>query len=187
MHWYLNLAGLGLTTIAAAVMYFFPPVVTVYTAKRERVAVWVHNAGEEGERVAARQRWVSKAALVLLAFGFLLQFCSAFLSFPHVQEANRASPTVPTPPPAECATARNAKECFDILEKAGKNPFDAYGYVGAEPVYGGQGGAKVPPCKSGATRCKPWERDWGEGGVPPGTVVTDDGTIAEAPASKTAR
>jgi hypothetical protein len=48
-------------------------------------------------------------------------------------------------PVAECASARNADECADILGKAGKNPFDAYGVVGAEPVYGGQNEAPTPP------------------------------------------
>lgn len=39
-----------------------------------------------------------------------------------------------TPPP-ECALAKTAKECADILERAGKNPLDAYGTEGCEPVY----------------------------------------------------
>jgi hypothetical protein len=38
-------------------------------------------------------------------------------------------------PPSDCATASSAQECADILEKAGKNPFDAFGYNGNEPVY----------------------------------------------------
>lgn len=41
----------------------------------------------------------------------------------------------PVEPPAECGSARNANECADILRKAGKNPFDAFGTVGHEPVY----------------------------------------------------
>jgi hypothetical protein len=45
-------------------------------------------------------------------------------------------PAAAVKPPPECATAKNAQECFDTLTKLGKNPFDAFGYVGAEPVYG---------------------------------------------------
>ncbi len=39
MHWQwiLNVIGLAITTIAACLMFFFPPVVTVYTDKGERV------------------------------------------------------------------------------------------------------------------------------------------------------
>jgi hypothetical protein len=46
--------------------------------------------------------------------------------------------TARTKPPAECATAKNAEECADTLKKLGKNPFDAFGSVGSEPVYGEQ-------------------------------------------------
>jgi hypothetical protein len=34
-------------------------------------------------------------------------------------------------PPAKCATAMDADQCADILTKAGKNPFDAHGFVGS--------------------------------------------------------
>ena len=57
-------------------------------------------------------------------------------------------------PPPECAAARNAQECADILSKLGKNPFDAFGAVGAEPVYG-QNQTPAPPSKNGATTCQP--------------------------------
>jgi hypothetical protein len=39
-------------------------------------------------------------------------------------------------PPAECATAKNAGECAETLKKLGKSPFDAFGSIGSEPVYG---------------------------------------------------
>jgi hypothetical protein len=39
-----------------------------------------------------------------------------------------------TPPP-ECALAKTAEECADILGHAGKNPFGAYGTEGCAPVY----------------------------------------------------
>jgi hypothetical protein len=47
-------------------------------------------------------------------------------------------PIARTKPPAECATAKNAEECADTLRKLGKNPFDAFGSVGSEPLYGVQ-------------------------------------------------
>jgi hypothetical protein len=34
---------------------------------------------------------------------------------------------------------------------------------------------KAPPCLNGATECKPWERDWKDGPVGRGTVVTKQG------------
>jgi hypothetical protein len=43
-----------------------------------------------------------------------------------------------TKPPTECAAANNATECAEILKKLGKNPFEAFGFVGREPVYNGQ-------------------------------------------------
>ena len=60
-------------------------------------------------------------------------------------------------PPPECASAKNANECADILKKLGKNPFDAFDYVdGRAPVYGGQN--ETPP----AQRPFPWNYiyDW---------------------------
>jgi len=38
-------------------------------------------------------------------------------------------------PPRGCEAARNANECFDLLKKAGRNPFDAFGFRGSEPLY----------------------------------------------------
>lgn len=38
-------------------------------------------------------------------------------------------------PPSQCASAKNAKECANILSRLGKNSFDAFGTVGCEPVY----------------------------------------------------
>src|SRR5208282_4569559 len=84
-------------------------------------------------------------------------------------------------PPPECASAKNANECADILKKLGKNPFVAFGYVGREPVYGGQNETPTPPCKSGAPSCNPWERDWSNTSLPPGTIVTDQGAILPPP------
>jgi hypothetical protein len=49
--------------------------------------------------------------------------------------ATRGVTGVGTSPPTACGSARNAKECAKILEKAGNNPFAAFGTVGHEPVY----------------------------------------------------
>jgi hypothetical protein len=38
-------------------------------------------------------------------------------------------------PPPECAQAKTAKECGEILSRAGRNYFEAYGYEGCEPKY----------------------------------------------------
>lgn len=76
--WWLNVVGLGINTVAAGLMYFFPPAITLYTAKGEGAVTWVTNPTEEGKRKGAQQRRWSRAALFLLGFGFLLQFLSAF-------------------------------------------------------------------------------------------------------------
>lgn len=54
---------------------------------------------------------------------------------PHRTRRNAAGDQVS--PPAACSAARTANECAKILEKEGKNPFDAFGTVGHEPVYPG--------------------------------------------------
>jgi hypothetical protein len=42
---------------------------------------------------------------------------------------------------------------------------------------------KAPPCKDGLQTCKPWERDWGNTRLKPGSLITDQGAIIE-PAAK---
>jgi len=79
-----------------------------------------------------------------------------------------------TPPP-ECSSASNATDCANILSKLGRNPFDAFGYVGCEPVYG-NAAVHAPPCKNGAATCQPWEREW-RGRPPVGSIVTDKGIV----------
>jgi hypothetical protein len=65
----------------------------------------------------------------------------------------------------------------DIAEPPVQTTKSSHRGVGVEPSDRGQVEPKAPPCKSGAVRCKPWERDWSKSDLPPGTVVTDDGTI----------
>ena len=45
------------------------------------------------------------------------------------------SPIMATKPPAECIKASNAIACARTLEKLRKNPLEAFGYVGSEPLY----------------------------------------------------
>jgi hypothetical protein len=40
------------------------------------------------------------------------------------------------------------------------DPAAAYGTPGNEPVYTGVSEIELPPCKSGAENCEPWERMW---------------------------
>jgi hypothetical protein len=85
-----------------------------------------------------------------------------------------------TRPPFQCAAAKNAEECANILTKLGKNPFDAFGSTGNEPVYGG---TSAPPCKNGEATCEPWERDWHSTPLAPGSVVTPQGIVYAPPAN----
>lgn len=78
--WWLNVIGLGMNTVAAVFMYFCPPMVTQHTAKGEGVVTWVAAPTEEGKRKGVWQRRCSKAALLLLGCGFLLQLLSAVFS-----------------------------------------------------------------------------------------------------------
>jgi hypothetical protein len=41
-------------------------------------------------------------------------------------------------PPQECVNAKTAEECFAILEKLGKNPFEAFGTLDNGPIFYGQ-------------------------------------------------
>jgi hypothetical protein len=78
--WWLNVFGLGINTVAAALMYFYPPAVTQFTAKGEPLINFFANPTEEGKRKGPWQRRLSRFALFLLGGGFLLQFLSAFFS-----------------------------------------------------------------------------------------------------------
>jgi hypothetical protein len=78
--WSFNVIGLGTNTVAAILMYFYPPRVAQFTAKGEGVVNFVSATTEEGKRKGAWQRRLSKFALVLLGLGFFLQFIAALLS-----------------------------------------------------------------------------------------------------------
>lgn len=76
----LNVAGLIVSTLAAALMYYFPPRLSQYTEKGEPISVWVANPTDEGKRIGPVQGRLAKAAPALLAFGFFLQLWAAILA-----------------------------------------------------------------------------------------------------------
>lgn len=77
--WWLNTAGLGLSVIAAVLMYYFPSHVQLFTEKGEGHVTWVSNANEQKKVLGKWQLRFSKTAPVLLAFGFALQLVAAWL------------------------------------------------------------------------------------------------------------
>jgi hypothetical protein len=101
-------------------------------------------------------------------------FALLLLTIP-AQAAAPPPGTATMKPPPECASAKTATECADILRRLGKNPFDAFDYP--DPVYAVQNQTPLPPCTNGAPACKPWERDWSNTPLPPGSIVTDQGII----------
>jgi hypothetical protein len=78
--WILNVAGLVLNTIAAGLMYYFPPRVQQFTEKGEAFLTFVSNPKEQKASVGKRQARLTKVGPGLLALGFGLQLVSAFLS-----------------------------------------------------------------------------------------------------------
>ena len=77
--WWLNTGGILLNLVAAILMYFYPPIVQLYTDKGEGAVTFVNSPSEEGRRKGNWHLVLSKAALALLFFGFLLQFVAAWL------------------------------------------------------------------------------------------------------------
>ena len=77
---FLNISGLLVGFVAAVLMYYFPPRITVYTEEGAPHVFWIGEATEEGRRKGKHQRGLSKAAPLLLATAFLLQLMAAFLS-----------------------------------------------------------------------------------------------------------
>ena len=71
--------GLLAATIAAALMFYYPPRVTPYTSKGEPQVSWVGSASEHGVRTSKRQAFLSKLGPGLLFSGFLLQLVGVVL------------------------------------------------------------------------------------------------------------
>lgn len=73
------IVGLLAATVAAALMFYFPPRVTLYTAKGEPMVAWVGSTTERGLRAGKRQEFLSKLGPGLLIVGFALQLVGVVL------------------------------------------------------------------------------------------------------------
>jgi hypothetical protein len=78
--WILNIVGLAFNTIAAILMYYFPPRVQLFTEKGESLVMWLSNSNEKKAAIGKRQILLAKFGPALLALGFSLQLVSVFLS-----------------------------------------------------------------------------------------------------------
>ena len=76
----LNVVGLFVGVVAACLMYYFPPRVTLYTEKGEPHVTWLSKETDEGKRRGKYQKWLSKAAPWILAASFLLQMVAVLLT-----------------------------------------------------------------------------------------------------------
>jgi hypothetical protein len=133
----LNLLGLGVTIVAIALLFLFPPLVRVYTDKGEQVVNLVAPTGSAGRAPGGRRRRYSRLALAGLVLGIALQVAALFapgVGPGPLREADRDGL-----PPPECASAASAEECADLLAQAGKNPYAAYGVVGPAPRFRAHG------------------------------------------------
>ena len=74
-----NIVGLAFATIAAFLMFYFPPVVEFYTDKGEPIVQWVGNSSEAGKNIGKRRHRLSKLSIFFLALGFLLQLASVLM------------------------------------------------------------------------------------------------------------
>lgn len=79
---YLNVLGLLLTTVAALVMWAFPPRMRYYTDKGEPVVTWTDVAYPSQVIKGRFQARLSKVGPVLLACGFALQLPNALIALP---------------------------------------------------------------------------------------------------------
>ena len=71
--------GLLAATVAAALMFYFPPRVTLYTPKGEPIVTWVGSTTDHGSRIAKRQALLAKLGPGLLFSGFALQLVGVIL------------------------------------------------------------------------------------------------------------
>ena len=78
--WNLNVAGLIVSTVAAGLMYYFPPRVQLFTEKGEPIVTLTSNAKQEKQSLGKWQARLSKVAPAMLAAGFLMQLAAACLS-----------------------------------------------------------------------------------------------------------
>ena len=76
----INLLGLTISTLAAVLMYYYPPRgLAQYTDLGEPHFTWVGNKAPGGESLARRHYVMSKVAPASLAIGFGLQLWASWL------------------------------------------------------------------------------------------------------------
>jgi len=78
--WLLNVVGLVISTIAAALMFYFPPRVQMYTEEGAAVFTWTNAPTEKGKAIGKRQIHLAKVGPFLLILGFFLQLVAAWIS-----------------------------------------------------------------------------------------------------------
>ena len=78
--WWLNLVGLCLVTLAAGLMYVFPPRIPRFTEKGEPFVEWIENPSVQRVPFWKTQRFFSRLAPALLLAGFLFQLAAALTS-----------------------------------------------------------------------------------------------------------
>ena len=77
---YLNVLGLVVTTLAASLMWLYPPRIAYYTEKGAPHIQWVNSSLPAKATIGKWQMRLSKTAPVLLCIGFALQLPSAVIS-----------------------------------------------------------------------------------------------------------
>lgn len=78
--WLLNVVGLVISTAAAAMMFYFPPRLPMYTEKGAVLGVWEGNPTDKGKRLGKWQARLAKVGPGLLILGFALQLIAAWIS-----------------------------------------------------------------------------------------------------------
>ncbi len=76
----LNITGLLLNSVAAAMLLFFPPHVQQYTKDGAAIATWTSQSTDESRRRARWQLLLSRSGIGALLIGFLLQLVGALLA-----------------------------------------------------------------------------------------------------------
>jgi len=75
----LNITGLFMSTLAAGLMYYFPPRVQLFTDKGEPHFNWVGNPTSDGAFRGEWQSRLAKAGPRLLFIGFAMQLAGAII------------------------------------------------------------------------------------------------------------
>ncbi|MGA7949339.1 MAG: hypothetical protein WCA45_04155 [Thiobacillaceae bacterium] len=75
--WWLNVTGLCLVTLGAALMYVFPTRSPRFNEKGEQFVELLGNPSVQRMRVWKSQRFLSRLAPALLLVGFLFQLAAA--------------------------------------------------------------------------------------------------------------